>query len=330
MTSTGVLVAIAGQGLHPSLRRIMESPLEPGAWRALAGQIGECRLAAFALEASKAGALPVTEEQEAELRRRSDEAERQRRSASECVDEIVAELDRHSINSCVLHEAALSSLDYPPSLRRPFESVDVLVLPQCHDGAVELLKGAGLLRADRPEQRSRRHRGSHRYVTARGIGLGVHSSLIPRRPRTGAVDARDLFASTIPYSPQATELRALGAEERLIAACLHVLDRPAGDLLVRRDVVQLVLRDDLSTTKVERLAATWRVEAVLAAVVHRAWDTFDVPDVVPLSAWSRAYRPHRRDRRRLGARALSFRLPRAEADGGAAGLEGRPLWESGS
>lgn len=85
-------------------------------------------------------------------------------------------------------------------------------------------------------------------------------------------------------------------------SCIHArLQRTECHLLAQRDVVQLVLRDDLSLREVERLASSWRVEAVLADAVRRAWETFSVADVVPISAWSSSYRPHRRDRRKLAA-----------------------------
>jgi hypothetical protein len=68
--------------------------------------------------------------------------------------------------------------------------------------------------------------------------------------------------------------------------------------------VQLALRDDVSVQRVERLTSAWRLEAVLAEAVRQAWETFQVPDVVPISALSRSYQPYRRDRRRLAARPI--------------------------
>lgn len=91
----------------------------------------------------------------------------------------------------------------------------------------------------------------------------------------------------------------------MIVACIHArFDRSISNLLVQRDVVQLVLRDDLSMRKVERLRSAWRVEAILADAVRRAWETFSVPDVVPISAWSGFYQPYRRDQRKLEAHPL--------------------------
>ncbi len=100
-------------------------------------------------------------------------------------------------------------------------------------------------------------------------------------------------------------MSALGTEERMIAACIHArFDRSISNLLVQRDVVQLVLRDELSMRRVERLRGEWRVEAILADAVRRAWETFSVPDVVPVSAWSGFYQPYRRDQRKLEAHPL--------------------------
>jgi hypothetical protein len=143
------------------------------------------------------------------------------------------------------------------------------------------------------------------------IHVVVHTSLTPRTyGRPVATD--DLFGHRVRIARRPVVFSALGHEERLVAACVHArLDGARRDLLAQRDVVQLVLREDVSVRRVERLASVWRLEAVLAEAVRRAWDTFAVPDVVPLSAWSRSYRPHRRDRRRLAAHPLP--APRAPA-----------------
>jgi hypothetical protein len=135
-------------------------------------------------------------------------------------------------------------------------------------------------------------------VASNGVAVWLHASLTPGRVGE-VVETPILLASRMRFTLGRSELHGLGSEERLIAACVHGrLSRAPSDLLAQRDVVQLVLRDDLSAKRVERLASSWRVEAALADAVRRSWDTFAVPDVVPISVWSRAYRPHRRERRR--------------------------------
>lgn len=303
MTSPEILVAIVGHGLNPSLRRFIESPLDSGAWRTLVAKLETGKLTALALAAATGGALPVTEEQGDELRHRSARAMKRREAAAQCLGEIGTVLNREAIDSCVLHGAATSALDYPEADLRLYESADVLVAPAHHDDAVALLQEKGVLRVPAHERRSRR-RGDVRFVAANGVNVGVHFSITPRR-FGGAIQTGDLLASRIWFSPRGVRLGALGAEERLLSVCIHArFGASTSDLLAQRDVVQLVLRDDLALRRVERLASSWRVEAVLADAVRRAWGTFAVPDVVPISAWSRAYRPHRRDRWRLASHPL--------------------------
>ncbi len=107
-----------------------------------------------------------------------------------------------------------------------------------------------------------------------------------------------------------------------MAACIQARFDPLGHLLVQRDVVQLVLSEDLSLRRVESLASAWRLEAVLADAVTSAWETFSVPDVVPISAWSRPTGPVGRDQRRLEAHPLPPTI-RALASVSQIGLPGR-------
>lgn len=295
MTPAEILVAVASHGLHPITRSMSERPLSPRPWRELAQQLGESGLGALAFLAASDGALPVTSAQDAELRRLNDAATARTRAAVECLGAVVTTLDRQSIDSRVLHGASTAALDYPVAGLRPFDSVDVLVAPVHHDDAVSLLRTEGVLSAPSVLTRTRRKR-EVRHVATNGVVVSLHASLTPGRVGE-VVETPTLLASRTRFSFGTVDLCAVGAEERLLAAC--IAGRASSlDLLGQRDVVQLVLRDDLSSKRVERLASSWRVEAVLAETVRRSWDLFSVPDVVPISAWSRAYRPHRRDRRR--------------------------------
>src|ERR1700722_18319373 len=141
-------------------------------------------------------------------------------------------------------------------------------------------------------------------VWRNGTRVVLYSALTPKNVGA-AVGVSDLFPSRVTFTPRAVTISAAGREERLIAACVHArLDEYRKDLLAQRDLVQLVLREDLSVRKVERQASIWRLEAVVADAVRAAWETFRVPDVVPISAWSRAYQAYRRARRRLAAYPL--------------------------
>lgn len=307
MTLTEILVGIAGDGLSPSLRPLLEQPLDPESWQAFIAKLDQLMLSTFALAACQQGTLAVTESQFEELRTRATEATDRCRTAAESLEEIVTTLDRHGLDACVLHGAATSALDYPETHLRLYESVHILVDHTQHDQAVDVLRAAGVLRPPGVHSRARRRRDVwHR--TSSGVEVGLYRAITPGR-FGGAIESSDLLANRVWFtprtSPDGAALSALGTEERMIAACIHArFDRSISNLLVQRDVVQLVLRDELSMRRVERLRGEWRVEAILADAVRRAWETFSVPDVVPVSAWSGFYQPYRRDQRKLEAHPL--------------------------
>jgi hypothetical protein len=305
--STDLLVAIAGFGLYPSTRRFTEAPLESEEWAELLGVLDQGLLLAFAQSASDVGLFPVTEAQRRDLRDHAEQAERRRDDAGQCIDEIVSTLDQRSIESCVIRGAATSAFDYEPSSLRLYEAVHILVSPEHEDAAESMLEEQGILLPGEHRSRARRRR-LLTHMSRNGVPVRIHSTFAPKGIG-GPVSVRDLFASRVRFTPRSVRLAALGSEERLLAACVQARVDPPGHLLAQRDVVQLTLREDLSLRRVESLASAWRLEAVLAEAVNIAWDTFSVPDVVPISAWSVAYQPHRRDRRRLEAHALPTRDP---------------------
>ena len=87
--------------------------------------------------------------------------------------------------------------------------------------------------------------------------VGLYRAVTPGR-FGGPIESKDLLANRVRFTPRTgpdgAALSSLGTEERMIVACIHArFDRSISNLLVQRDVVQLVLRDDLSMRKVERL-----------------------------------------------------------------------------
>jgi hypothetical protein len=323
VTPEVLLVAIAGYGLNPSLRLFVEAPLDERAWRALVVELETRQLTALALAAAKAEVLPVTEEQAEDLRFRNAGALARRDAAVQCLTELIGVLNHYAIDSCVLCGAATAALDYQVADLRLYESANVLVPSGQHDQAVTVLQGKGMLQPSAQEPRPRRRRAIN-FCAANGVAIQLHFTIMPGR-YGGTVQTRDLLASRVWFSRRGVRLGALGAEERLLHASIQArLNGTGGDLLAQRDVVQLVLRDDLALRRLERLASSWRLEAVLADAVRRAWDTFAVPDVVPISAWSRSYRPHRRDRRRLAARPPQTAFERGESWGDSGAMDVAP------
>ena len=99
MTLTEILVGIAGDGLSPSLRPLLEQPLDPESWSAFIAKLDQLMLSTFALAACEQGTLAVTESQFEELRTRATEATGRCRTAAESLEEIVTTLDRHGLDA---------------------------------------------------------------------------------------------------------------------------------------------------------------------------------------------------------------------------------------
>jgi hypothetical protein len=302
VTAGQMLAAIAGHGLYPTAGRLADHPPESEEWRQLGRMLEQRLLLSLALRAADSGALPVTEEQHQDLAARAADARSRRAAADRCLGEVVDSLERHGIDSCVLGGAATAALDYNPSTLRLYESVDLLVGSGSLDRAVSALRRDGLLSYDGLRSRTRKQR-ARACRSHNGVEVIFHASLTPKS-FGGRLDASHLFANRVRVTADGSTFQALCAEERLLAASVAArLHGGEQNFVAQRDLTQLVLRDDLSVRKVARLASLWRLEALLAEAVRQAWDTFAVPDVVALSAWSRSYRPHRRDRRRLSAHA---------------------------
>jgi Uncharacterised nucleotidyltransferase len=303
VTPFELLVGIAGHGLSPSPRPIADDPVGTDSWEELSDSLGRGLLLGLALDAADCGALPVTKQQRDDLTESFALAQDRRSAADRCLDEVVAVLERRGIETCVMHGAANAALDYDQQGLRLYDTLHLLVAPSQREEAVAALAEHDVVRCDVARRRPRRQTALP-CRSRDGVRVVLYNSLAPKNFRA-SVAAGDLFPSRVPFVPRSVTLNALAGEERLIAACVHArLNVYRRDLLAQRDLVQLVLRENLSVRKVERLASTWRLEAVLAEAVRRAWATFRVPDVVPISVWSSSYQPFKRDRRRLAAHPL--------------------------
>jgi hypothetical protein len=303
VTREELLLAIARYGLHPPSHPIIERPLSGQAWNWLAPQLERDLLVAVALDAAARGLLPFTNEQREDLSRRLAAAAARRSAADDCLDEAVAVLDEHDIASCVLHDAANAELDYDEPALRLYDSVHLLLAPSLRKRGVAALMEHGVLRPD-PDSTRRKKRLPRTYLSQDGINVVVYTSIVPRE-FGASVELNELSPHRVVYRPRAVTFRALAAEERLLAAAIRSrLGAVRRTVLTERDLVRLVLREGLSVGRVERLATAWRLEALLAEAVRRAWEYLKIPDVVPISTWSTSYRPPRRERRRLAAHPL--------------------------
>jgi hypothetical protein len=295
-----LLFSIARYGLHPPSGPLLDRPLPDKSWHSFATQLDRDLLLALALDAAAQGLLPLTNAQQEDLSVRLEAATARRAAADDCLEEAVGVLDQNGVASCVLHDAANAALDYDEPALRLYDSVHLLLTPALRKRGVSVLVEQGVLRSE-PEPARQRKRLSRTYQSNNGINVMVYTSIVPRHFGS-SVGPTELFSHRVAYRPREVTFSALAMEERLIAAAVRSrLDAARRAVVALRDLVRLVLRDGLSVRRVERLATAWRLEAVLAEAVRRAWESLKIPDVVPISTWSSSYQPPRRDRRRLAA-----------------------------
>jgi hypothetical protein len=310
MTPVPLVAAVAAHGLHPSNRGLAEKPLNRREWDDVANGLQWELLAALALEAVRGDILPVTPEQRDEVERMAASQGQWCDAVARCLVETATTLEGHAIETRFLHGAVNAALDYATPRLRLYDAVHVVVAPMDLREAVAVLERNGL---HREVSRRRRPRGRRRgacLVTTTGIRVELRCTLASEY-LGGSIDPSVLFATQEWFEVQGVKLSTLAAEERFITACMRArVDGAAPQLFALRDVVQLALSDKLSMRTVEQLAAAWRMEAVMADALRRAWQTFNVSDVVPISSWSSSYRPTRRDLRRLAVAQASHHSSR--------------------
>jgi Uncharacterised nucleotidyltransferase len=313
VNSSSLLAAIAAHGLHPSTAMIVKEPLDSRAWNVLTKGIDAERLAALALEASRAHNLPVTDEQGRALEWMAATWGERQAEADRCLVESVTALEGRDIETRVVSGAATAALDYAAPRLRPYESIHLLVAPVEFDQAISVLEGQGLLLRPtdgRPNRRSQ----TACLITRNGTAIELHRTNGGRSLRSAGDPTSTLFAHHDTFELNGVRLTALGAEERLITTCVRAgKGGPPRRLLALRDLVQIILGDQFSLRALDHLAATWKLEAVVAETVSLAWQAFDIPDVVPISSWSSSYRPVRQSRRRLRANSKGGESDRARA-----------------
>ena len=299
---------VAAYGLSPLRPPLLEHPLGSSEWRHLLAVVTKQRLCGLLAEAARNGSIALTGVQRDEL----DQLRHVTRGETSVLEhelvELVETLTKADIDHRVLRGAAAAHLDYPDAAQRVFGRLELLVPLDSFDDASVLCRGMGCVRSF-PEPRPGFDR---RFGRGTSFVLPSGNRLVLRRTIVGGpfgmlVRPADLLTHSTPFTIGAHELAALGTEERFLHACFYArLARVPPDLVLLRDVAQMVLAHSLDIERIEALSTAWQSEAVVADAVRLAWTAFGVIDVVPLSTWASAHRPGRSDRRRLRAYDHSF------------------------
>jgi len=292
---------VAAFGLSPLHAPLLDAPLDESAWGAFLAFVKEHRLVGLLAAAVEDGSFALSDAQRAELTGVVDEAAAVRRDLETSLLELSHALSGAGITHRVLRGCAAAYLDYPQPVQRTFRRVELLVPVPAFDEAAALFSAMGCVRrfAEPRPGFDRRFSMGTSFFTPHGHELVLRRTFVSG-PYGMLVTPADLFSRSTPLSVGGHELVALGTEERFLHACFYArLGRDQSELVLLRDVAQMVLTHALDIDSIERLSTAWKAESVVAEAVDLAWSTLKVVDIVHLSAWAAAHRPERADRRRL-------------------------------
>jgi hypothetical protein len=302
MTDTSTwATAVAAYGLGPPQGILTEGPVEDANWPRLLELARSQRLVGLLRAAAQDGVIALRGGQWGRLEQAYRSVAAQSAVAKEATVMMAETLHGSDIECRVLKGPALAYLDYPSADLRPFIDVNLLVKATEFTRAIEVLEGAGFTRshAEPAPGFDARFRKGTSLVSASGMHVDLHRT-IADGPYAMMVEHAELFKASSEIDVDGHRLFALGPEERLLHACFEARVGDTRPLLVRlRDIVQMVLTQDLDIGRIELLSGAWSAQSLVAEAVRRAWTLLGVTDMVPLSAWASAHQTSRRDQRRL-------------------------------
>lgn len=298
---------VTSHGLPGARAAPVVQPLDRDAWQSLLRAAQWERVVPLLAHAVVGGALPTTDSQLVEVL----DAELRSMGAVLTLEanlvEIAEQLADANVPFRVLKGPALAHLDYSEPALRDFGDIDLLIAPNAFDRAIDIFNKLGYDRRF-PEPRDgfdRRFAKSVSVIGPDGQELDLHRTLA-----SGGFGQRIIVSMLWAAQPDrftlgGRTLEALGAEERFLHACYHmVLGNKPPRLVPQRDIAQMLLTGELATDRLLILAAAWQGEAVVAHAVTTTWRNFELAEDVPLSVWAARFKPRRREGREL-ARATS-------------------------
>lgn len=296
-----LLPAIAAHGLSGTTPPLPSAPLDDATWASLLTGVTTARLQGQLAAAVSSGAVPTTPAQREEAAGAHVAAMAGVLSLERLLCQVDDAFEDAHVPMRVLKGPAVARLDYADPSLRAFGDIDLLVPADRLSAALSALEAMGCRRTV-PELRpgfDRRFGKSVTLTTPGGFELDIHRTLA-LEPLGLGIRLDDLWAAGTLFTVAGRRFMALGPAQRLVHACYHAaLDGKGSPLLPLRDVAEMTLKAEAAPTDVLRLAARWDGTAVVAAAVNRAWQTFQLGDVVHLSSWAKSYRPTPAEQRAL-------------------------------
>jgi len=289
--TAGALEAAAAYGVVGSVAEFPSVPLDDSGWRPLLTVARQQRALGLLAAAARAGVLPLTEHQEADLVRVDRDGQCVALLLERLLVGLTQQLGEIGIDSRMLKGAATAHLDYPDPALRLIEEASLLIRPQDLRPAVSALTDQGWRRhAPEPARGYDTRFGQGiTLVDTTGLRLTLQRTLAP--PPFGlGISHDELWDRPDHFCLAGVQLAALSPEARLMHACLETATRvPA--LVQMRDIVQLVGSERVDPQRFLDMVGAWRQGAVAAVAIQRAWSTLAVHEVPRLSAWAARYEP---------------------------------------
>lgn len=278
--------------------RTPAEPLADEAWRRLVGEAEAHRTLGYLAWAVAEGTIAATDEQRATLLDRH---------ASLMRHALVIESDARALvrasgaDRLVLFKGvAAAHLDHRDPSVRVFQDVDAFV-PAAHvDDVASVLEAMGASR-DLPARTvdwDRRFAKDITFVARSGAEVDLHRTLVPG-PFGFAIDLEELASDTVSFDLGGTEVRAFGAERRVVVSALALTaGESAPRLAASLDLIGALASSD--EDELVRLAERWRIGCLLAEAV--AWSaeqlgSGSLPATLvswaqerPTEAWERRWR----------------------------------------
>ena len=285
----GPLEAAAAYGVVGSVAELPSAPLDDSGWRPLMSTARQERALGFLAAAARAGALPLTEHQEANLARHDRDGQCVALLLERLLVDLALQLAAIGVECRLLKGAATAHLDYPDPALRLIDGASLLILPEHLSTAVSALTDQGWRRqAPEPARGYDTRFGKGiTLVDTTGLRLTFQRSLAP--PPFGlAIEIDELWDRPEYFSLAGVRLAALSPEARLVHACLETTTREPA-LVQMRDIVQLVTGNRVDPKRFLDMVSAWHLRAVAAVAIQRAWVTLAVHEVPRLSAWAARY-----------------------------------------
>ena len=240
-------------------------------WRSLMVHIKTQRLSGIAWAALNTGVLPLEESQAEDLRALHVENMMWTLELERALLGIARAAEDEGVDLIVLKGPALAHRFYPDPSWRAFSDIDLLVRTSDWRRACLLLERRGFQR-ELPEPRAgfdERFGKAAVHANSNGLNVDLHRALV-----LGAfgfwIKPEELFERTTPFKLAGVTLKCLDDTALLLHACVHASLGFMDPLLVPlRDLIQVAELGDVDWDEFGRLAARWR----LRAVVRHAFQT---------------------------------------------------------